>query len=89
MSGMVESSSKISALAEAKVLTELQTRATQHRVIARDCLDPKTEAVQIQVHEFAAGLYDDLIKAAPDFFNERAKRVADAENAMKGATDAR
>jgi hypothetical protein len=88
MSDMVKSSSEISIAAEAKVMSELEVRAKQHRVIARECLSPTTEPVQIEVHKFAAELYDELIKAAPGAFNERAKRLAAAENAMKEADDA-
>jgi hypothetical protein len=75
----------ISTRAEERVLSELAVRAKQHRVIARECLDSRTQAVDIEMHKFAAELYEQLLAAAPGVFNDRDALIAAAEDAMKEA----
>ena len=78
-----ESSSEIARRAEKLVMDQLRVKPTQERVIARECLSPRTEADTIAVHEYAAELYEELIAAAPGIFNGRDALIADA----KGVAD--
>lgn len=89
MSGMAESGSDISIRAEKRVIDELSTRITQHRVIARECLTAPLHATEIEMHLYAAELYVELVKGAPDIFHNRAQAIAAAEATQEGSSDAR
>lgn len=85
MSDMTESGSDISIRAEKRVLDALAMWAKRERVIARDCLNPRTDAAQIEMHKVAAELYEALAKAAPGIWHDRDRLIADAKNAVKEA----
>lgn len=76
---MAESGSEISIRAEKRVLAALEMWAGRERVIARDCLSPRTDAVQIEMHLFAAELYEQLAEAAPGIWHGRDALIAAAE----------
>ena len=79
----MSTASEIDRRAQALALSELSVRPVQHRVLARDCLSPTTEAESIQVHLRAAELYEALIKAAPGVWNDRDELI----NAAHAAVD--
>lgn len=89
MSDMTESGSDISIRAEKRVINELSARVSQHRVIAIECQTALARAEDVEVHLYAAELYVELVKAAPDIFHNRAQAIAAAEATKEGSSDAR